>query len=59
MHELEKQLLETRVTNARLMEDNESFQLLLGEKTLNGDLSRVFTCRRPLSIAPRPFGQLG
>jgi hypothetical protein len=40
MHELEKQLLETRVTNARLMEDNESFQLLLGEKTLNGDLSR-------------------
>ncbi|KZM22292.1 hypothetical protein ST47_g6553 [Ascochyta rabiei] len=38
--ELEKQLLETRMTNARLMEDNESFQLLLGEKTLNGDLSR-------------------
>lgn len=28
------------MTNARLMEDNESFQLLLGEKTLNGDLSR-------------------
>ncbi|KAF1916145.1 hypothetical protein BDU57DRAFT_556414 [Ampelomyces quisqualis] len=40
MHELEKLLLETRMTNARLMEDNESFQLLLGEKTLNGDLSR-------------------
>lgn len=40
LHELEKQLLETRMTNARLMEDNESFQLLLGEKTLNGDLSR-------------------
>lgn len=40
MAELEKQLLETRMTNARLMEDNESFQLLLGEKTLNGDLSR-------------------
>jgi len=40
MRELEKQLLETRTTNARLMEDNESFQLLLGEKTLNGDLSR-------------------
>ncbi|KAF2027873.1 hypothetical protein EK21DRAFT_114362 [Setomelanomma holmii] len=40
MHELEKQLLETRMTNARLMEDNESFQILLGEKTLNGDLSR-------------------
>lgn len=28
------------MTNARLMEDNESFQLLLGEKTLNGDLAR-------------------
>ncbi|KAH8727930.1 hypothetical protein GQ44DRAFT_769991 [Phaeosphaeriaceae sp. PMI808] len=40
MAELEKQLIETRMTNARLMEDNESFQLLLGEKTLNGDLSR-------------------
>lgn len=40
MRELEKQLLETRMTNARLMEDNESFQLLLSEKTLNGDLSR-------------------
>ncbi|EOA84834.1 uncharacterized protein SETTUDRAFT_90274 [Exserohilum turcica Et28A] len=40
LRELEKQLLETRMTNARLMEDNESFQLLLGEKTLNGDLSR-------------------
>ncbi|KAF2819846.1 hypothetical protein CC86DRAFT_374958 [Ophiobolus disseminans] len=40
LHELERQLLDTRMTNARLMEDNESFQLLLGEKTLNGDLSR-------------------
>jgi hypothetical protein len=40
MRELEKQLLETRMTNARLMEDNESFQLLLSEKTLNGDLTR-------------------
>ncbi|KAF2115192.1 hypothetical protein BDV96DRAFT_493178 [Lophiotrema nucula] len=40
VQELEKQLLETRMTNARLMEDNESFQLLLSEKTLNGDLSR-------------------
>ncbi|KAF2005926.1 hypothetical protein P154DRAFT_518171 [Amniculicola lignicola CBS 123094] len=40
MAELEKHLLETRMTNARLMEDNESFQLLLSEKTLNGDLSR-------------------
>jgi hypothetical protein len=37
LQELEKQLLETRVTNARLLEDNESYQLLLSEKTLKGD----------------------
>lgn len=41
LHELEKQLLEVRVTNAKLMEDNESFQLLLSEKTLNGDFSKT------------------
>ena len=41
MHELEKILLDTRITNARLMEDNESFQLLLSEKTLNGDFSKT------------------
>lgn len=41
MHELEKTLLETRITNARLMEDNESFQLLLSEKTLNGDFTKT------------------
>ncbi|KAF2088650.1 hypothetical protein K490DRAFT_39388 [Saccharata proteae CBS 121410] len=40
MQEMERILLETRMTNARLMEDNESFQLLLSEKTLNGDFSR-------------------
>jgi len=28
------------MTNARLMEDNESFQLLLQEKTLNGDFTK-------------------
>ncbi|KAI9761533.1 MAG: hypothetical protein M4579_000924 [Chaenotheca gracillima] len=39
--ELERHLLETRMTNARLMEDNESFQLLLSEKTLNGDFSKA------------------
>ena len=37
LQELEKVLLETRMANARLMEDNESFQLLLSEKTLKGD----------------------
>ena len=41
VHELEKRLLETRIANARLMEDNESFQLLLSEKTLNGDFSKM------------------
>ncbi|APA11948.1 hypothetical protein sscle_08g067180 [Sclerotinia sclerotiorum 1980 UF-70] len=40
MQEVEKLLLEARMTNARLMEDNESFQLLLQEKTLNGDFSK-------------------
>ncbi|GME42932.1 m serotype precursor [Neofusicoccum parvum] len=40
VQELEKVLLETRMANARLMEDNESFQLLLSEKTLNGDFMR-------------------
>lgn len=37
LQELEKTLLETRMANARLMEDNESFQLLLSQKTLKGD----------------------
>lgn len=41
VHGLEKQLLETRIANARLIEDNESFQLLLSEKTLNGDFSKT------------------
>ena len=35
VHELEKRLLETRIENARLMEDNESFQLRVSEMTLN------------------------
>ena len=37
VQELEKSLLHARVTNARLLEDNESYQLLLSEKTLKGD----------------------
>ncbi|ROT41740.1 hypothetical protein SODALDRAFT_322813 [Sodiomyces alkalinus F11] len=40
VHEVEKQLMEARMANARLMEDNESYQLLLQEKTLNGDFSK-------------------
>lgn len=38
--ELEKELLDARVANARLMEDNESYQLLLSEKTLTGDFAK-------------------
>ena len=37
MQEIERLLLEARMTNARLMEDNESYQLLLSQKTLTGD----------------------
>lgn len=40
MREIEKLLMETRMANARLMEDNESFQLLLSEKTLNGEFNK-------------------
>ena len=39
IHELERQLLEIKVANARLMEETESYQLLLSEKTLKGDFS--------------------
>ncbi|KAJ5440331.1 hypothetical protein N7491_002737 [Penicillium cf. griseofulvum] len=38
--EIEKELLDARVANARLMEDNESYQLLLSEKTLTGDFAK-------------------
>ncbi len=41
VHELERKLLEVKIANARLMEDNESFQLLLSEKTLNGDFTKT------------------
>lgn len=41
VHEMEKKLLEANITIARLTEDNESFQLLLSEKTLNGDFSKA------------------
>ncbi|KAJ9652191.1 hypothetical protein H2198_008535 [Neophaeococcomyces mojaviensis] len=34
---LEKQLSDVKMQNARLLEENDSFQMLLGEKTLKGD----------------------
>jgi hypothetical protein len=40
LHEVERLLMEARMANARLMEDNESYQLLLQEKTLNGDFGK-------------------
>ncbi|KAL7949556.1 hypothetical protein V8C42DRAFT_311233 [Trichoderma barbatum] len=40
LHEVERQLMEARMSNARLMEDNESYQLLLQEKTLKGDFGQ-------------------
>ncbi|KAL4896874.1 hypothetical protein BDV59DRAFT_79719 [Aspergillus ambiguus] len=52
--ELEKELLEARMANARLMEDNESYQLLLSEKTLNGDFTKGDFMRDALPDAAEP-----
>ncbi|KXT10326.1 hypothetical protein AC579_1023 [Pseudocercospora musae] len=41
VQEIQKQLYDVKMQNARLMEENESFQLLLSEKTLNGDFLRA------------------
>ncbi|TGZ81352.1 hypothetical protein EX30DRAFT_340637 [Ascodesmis nigricans] len=40
LQQLEAQLLDARMTNARLVEDNESFQLLLSTAAMNGDYPR-------------------
>ena len=40
VRDLEKKLMDIQVENARLQEDNESFQLLLSEKTLNGEFTK-------------------
>ncbi|KAI1468127.1 uncharacterized protein F4812DRAFT_459408 [Daldinia caldariorum] len=40
LHEVERLLMEARMANARLMEDNESYQLLLQEKTLHGEFGK-------------------
>lgn len=54
VQELERALLEARVTNGRLMEDNESFQLLLSEKTINGDFSSSSFLKAPSDFGSRP-----
>ncbi|OAA42241.1 hypothetical protein NOR_05090 [Metarhizium rileyi] len=41
LQEVERLLMEARMANARLMEDNESYQLLLQEKTLKGDFGQT------------------
>ncbi|KAL8710830.1 MAG: hypothetical protein Q9220_004633 [cf. Caloplaca sp. 1 TL-2023] len=41
LHDLEKKMLDMGISNARLMEENESFQLLLSQKTLNGDFTKT------------------
>jgi hypothetical protein len=52
MQELQRQMYEIKMQNARLMEENESFQLLLSEKTLNGDFLRA-----PSTTGSRPPSQ--
>lgn len=47
LHALEREMYDVKVQNARLMEENESFQLLLSEKTLNGDLAQSELLRAP------------
>lgn len=60
LRELQKQMYEIKMQNARLMEENESFQLLLSEKTLNGDFLRAYNpnaASRPPSRSPEPPGE--
>lgn len=59
LQELQRQTYELKMNNARLMEENESFQLLLSEKTLNGDFLRPPSTHysRPPSRSPGPEGE--
>ncbi|KAK3724373.1 hypothetical protein LTR37_000997 [Vermiconidia calcicola] len=65
-HQLEKDMYDIKMQNARLMEENESFQLLLSEKTLNGDFAQLDLLRphsnqgnsRPPSRMPRTGASL-
>ena len=47
LQRLEKEMYKIKVQNARLMEENESFQLLLSEKTLNGEMGQSELLRAP------------
>ncbi|EME80729.1 uncharacterized protein MYCFIDRAFT_155032 [Pseudocercospora fijiensis CIRAD86] len=63
VQEIQKQLYDAKMQNARLMEENESFQLLLSEKTLNGDFLRAashatsYEGSRPPSRNPPATGE--
>ncbi|KAK5158555.1 hypothetical protein LTS14_003575 [Recurvomyces mirabilis] len=54
MQQLQKEMYEIKMQNARLMEENESFQLLLTEKTMSGDFLHrsAETSSRPPSRNP-------
>lgn len=39
LQQLEREILDTKMHNARLLEENESFQMLLSEKTLKGEFA--------------------
>lgn len=51
---MENEMYEIKMQNARLMEENESFQLLLSEKTLNGDFSNSEFLRPHSNAGSRP-----
>lgn len=51
--ELEQRLLEAKMTNARLMEEIESYQLLISTATLNGDFSRTDIMTNAFSDEPQ------
>lgn len=51
---LQKEVYDIKMQNARLMEENESFQLLLSEKTLNGDFSNSELLRPHSHAESRP-----
>lgn len=62
LHELERQLLEARTNNARLLEDNESYQLLLSERALKGHFNGDFAyeqASKRLSTGNQDFSNLG
>ena len=54
LQKMENEMYDVKVQNARLMEENESFQLLLSEKTLNGDFSNSEFLRPQSNAGSRP-----